>query len=1110
MVVTSPISFMDALREHRLIDAVHFHELQSLSQPRGWDAHGAAQYTISQNWLTPFQVNQILQGHGASLLFGHYVLLERLGEGGMAKVFKARHRLLDRIVALKVIRPEYLNKPEAVTRFRREVQAAAQLSHPNIVLALDAGEMEGQQYFVMQYVEGNDLARLVKAKGPLSADRACDFIHQAALGLQHIHENGLVHRDIKPSNLMLTRGPSSADRRVVKILDMGLARSCLPDDSAGNMELTHTGVLIGTPEYLAPEQAADPHGADIRADLYSLGCTFYYLLTGQVPFPGGTTIEKLFKHRLEQPRPLAQLCPQVPAEVAAVVNRLMAKNPDERYQVPANVAAALKGLASGAAGIQAGNASAARLSSAGVATEIANGRTHPEIAEMPAATSGPGKPKSSPLRWKHLVPAAVVGAGFLFALPMLLSWPARPAEERKAEAVETPEDKAQAAVGALVARADQPQADRAAIRQELLELRARFPGSRAAQRAAELLGRLPSPLDALDPASVPPDGHVDGPSGIEVAHVLGEVRLRHGVPVGAMALSADGRRIAAGGDSRLVHIWDAATGKREALLAGHQASITSVAWSPDGKFLVSGSFDGSARLWDGTTFKERHAFRHAGPVRTVAISPDGRLIASAGHGGHGQHGGSIRIWGPDGKEQFRLDGHHGAVRALAFAPSGPVLASAGEDKTVRLWDVVQHKENAKLTGHQGPVLALAFVADGLTLASGGVDKALRLWDVEQKKERAPARDMGQIVAGISGIPRTPLLAVAVHDGVLHLLDLSNGQEKAALRGHFGAVMATSASAAGPLLASSGHDGSIRLWDPVKHKETTPSKGASTVSTVALSPDDQTLALGHHGGRIRLWDLVARKELTSFDRHQHGVATLAFSPDGKLLFSGGLDHMAILWDLARRKERYILPGHRATVSALAFAPNGTLAASASHDGTARLWDLATGRERNVLSGHAHALTAVAFSADGKLVATGAADKTLRLWDAATGREKEKFPDFAGDLAFLADGRTVVSGVAHNGVRLWDTFKPRSDDVKLLPGLTVPLRSVALAPDGKTLALGGSDGRLVLWKPTANREQTQWILPGAVVGTTFSGDGRHLVCQLNTGAVYVLRIAPTPRK
>jgi CheY-like chemotaxis protein len=288
-----------------------------------------------------------------------YEILGELGRGGMGVVYKARHLTMNRLVALKVIHQDYLTNPHAVRRFYQEIQATARLFHPNIVVAHDAGQVGSTHYLTMEFVDGISLSRLVKQSGPLPVAQACDFIRQAALGLQHAHERGLVHRDINPANLMVTgaglsgaapvepgaQGLSVAAGCHLKILDMGLARLRQPADTpASAQDLTHEGRWMGTVDYIAPEQWMDARAVDIRADLYSLGCTFYYLLTGKVPFPDGNAIEKMLKHHSEEPMPVEQLRPEVGPEVVALVRRLMAKQSANRYQTPAELLEALQAL----------------------------------------------------------------------------------------------------------------------------------------------------------------------------------------------------------------------------------------------------------------------------------------------------------------------------------------------------------------------------------------------------------------------------------------------------------------------------------------------------------------------------------------------------------------------------------------------------------------------------------------------------------------------------------------------------------------------------------------------------------------------------------------------
>jgi DNA-binding response OmpR family regulator len=282
------------------------------------------------------------------ITLGEYQILEELGRGGMGAVFKARHARMNRLVALKVIDKEYLANPDAVRRFYKEIEAASQLSHPNIVIAYDAGQVDDTHYFAMEYVPGIDLDRLVQQRGRLNIRKACDYIRQAALGLQHAHERGMVHRDIKPSNLIVTIAdetavsnskPGAAAEATVKILDMGLAR--LGSGGSGEGQdgaLTQEGKILGTADFMAPEQWRDARKVDIRSDLYSLGCTLYFLLTAQLPFPNAEPMEKMLKHCLDQPTPVEQLRPEVPEKVITVVRRLMAKKPEARYQAPRELA----------------------------------------------------------------------------------------------------------------------------------------------------------------------------------------------------------------------------------------------------------------------------------------------------------------------------------------------------------------------------------------------------------------------------------------------------------------------------------------------------------------------------------------------------------------------------------------------------------------------------------------------------------------------------------------------------------------------------------------------------------------------------------------------------
>jgi serine/threonine protein kinase len=289
--------------------------------------------------LTPYQAAAIRQGKTKGLLIGNYVVLDKIASGGMGLVLRAFHRQHERVVALKLLPPSFSRDRAAVKRFRREAAAVARFRHPNLVSAIDSGETHGLLYLVMEFVEGRDLSRTVRETGPMSVAKAIDCIVQAARGLQEAHDHGIIHRDIKPANLLLD------STGVVKVLDLGLARVNQPQELVGadgsELELTISGSIVGTVDYMSPEQAFDPRLADGRSDIYSLGCTLHFLLTGKPPFGGQTFMERLLAHR-EQPIPSLRASRRdVSAGLDATFQSLLAKSPAAR---PATMADVVKEL----------------------------------------------------------------------------------------------------------------------------------------------------------------------------------------------------------------------------------------------------------------------------------------------------------------------------------------------------------------------------------------------------------------------------------------------------------------------------------------------------------------------------------------------------------------------------------------------------------------------------------------------------------------------------------------------------------------------------------------------------------------------------------------------
>ncbi len=344
MAVSSVQDFLPLIEKSNLLLP------EQVAEVRTWpeqEPKTLAARMVTAGWITRWQSHQLLAGRSQQFFLGKYKLLELIGQGGMGSVYKAVRPGVGRIVALKVMSRQVLKQPKAVTRFLREIRSAAAVDHPNLVRAYDA-DCDGDTYFlVMEYVAGRNLKSWIIEEKTLPVGWSCECIRQAAVGLEHAFEQGMVHRDIKPSNLLVTQDEGDG-LPLVKILDLGLARFASETQEDG--ELTRSGQVLGTPDYIAPEQARNTKTADIRADIFSLGCTLFEMLTGRLPFPGDSVMEKLMA-RATQDAPSVRLYrPDVPPELEAVVARMLARDPRDRFATPAHVARALAPFAIGTSG----------------------------------------------------------------------------------------------------------------------------------------------------------------------------------------------------------------------------------------------------------------------------------------------------------------------------------------------------------------------------------------------------------------------------------------------------------------------------------------------------------------------------------------------------------------------------------------------------------------------------------------------------------------------------------------------------------------------------------------------------------------------------------------
>ncbi|MBL8825737.1 MAG: serine/threonine protein kinase [Planctomycetaceae bacterium] len=401
--------FLELLRRSDLVDAKSLDKsLAELSAQKGeaalLDGDLVSEHLINAGLITAWQRDKLMEGRHKGFFVGKYKLHSLLGAGGMSHVYLAEHRQMRRRVAIKVLPKAKTNNTSYLERFYLEARAAAALDHPNIVRAydIDFDEEQNVHYFVMEYVQGRDLQATVKQRGPLPYAEAAEFIRQAALGLEHAHQVGMVHRDIKPANLLIDL------KGTVRILDMGLARFDEPekDNEKASLTVTHEENVLGTADYLAPEQAINSHSVDARADIYSLGCTLYYLLTGRPPFPEGTITQRLLKHQTAEPAPIVKTRPDAPQEIVDICRKMMAKKPENRFQTTGDVATALTGFISAVRG------------DSGVLA--ASGTASAKVGGSDSNLRGRGDGGSGPLRTDGVESAPNAGSPFQDTAPNLM------------------------------------------------------------------------------------------------------------------------------------------------------------------------------------------------------------------------------------------------------------------------------------------------------------------------------------------------------------------------------------------------------------------------------------------------------------------------------------------------------------------------------------------------------------------------------------------------------------------------------------------------------------------------------------------------------------------
>jgi WD40 repeat protein len=1073
-----------------------------------------------------------------------YEIQKELGRGGMGVVYLARQEKLNRLVALKMIRAGGHADEQDRQRFLAEAEAVARLQHPNIVTLHEFGEHNELPYFTLEYVAGGSLhARL--REGPLPPRTAAPLVELLARGIDYAHQHGIIHRDLKPANILLQkdegRRMKDEDREatvsnssfilhpssfVPKITDFGLVKRVTSPEGS----LTASGAVLGTPSYMAPEQArGEAKRVGPAADIYALGAILYECLTGRPPFQGPTSMDTLWQVLNEEPVPPSRLQPKVPRDLETICLKCLQKAPGQRYGRAADLAEDLRRFAA-----------------------------HEPILARPApAWRRLGK-------WARRRPAlAMLGVVSLLALLSLLVsgllWNAQ-LQLALGDAHEAQEE---AATQRAVAR--QARTEGEAFRTEAE--REKVAGKALRQQAQEIKTQAEAKLDqasrilfATQLADVNTWWQRDPGRALELLndpqrcpvylrdftwgyyHRLckrDRLTLPGNSELGqSPAFAPHGTTLALGGSDGLVRLVDTATGQNRELRHPGSAPVLATAYAPNGQTLACADAAGVVYLWDLQGPRLRATLKgHQGPVMALAFSEDSRTLVSGG--GPADDKGEVRLWDAvQGTALEALPGPMKKVTALALPAEGKTLAVATWQDGVTLWDLPARRPGQPLPLN-GLVAALAYAPDGKELAAACADGLIHLIDPATGKQRATLQGNAAGVYSVAYLPDGQTLAAGYESGPIMLWDRRGKTVRANLRGHAGRVYRLACSADGRRLAARDQRGGVKVWDLGEERvaqtliPVNTAKGAlkqllgkvrpgmvgpSRVHAIAFAPGGRQLASDAPDHSIFLWDAETGKREAILPAHPGGISALAYHPQGRLLASAGYAHRINLYDLKSQQIMAVLEGHTGPVDAVAFSPDGRTLASASWDGTVRFWDAAQAREQSSTS-LGKQLTSLAYAPDGKTLAVTADDGTVRLLDPLTRQVRRTLSGhhgWASAVAYSADGRWLASADGEGHIQLWDAA---TGERRLRwQGRRAWIYSLVFAPDGRALASGSggwedvslTSGVVTLWDPVTGKERASWREHTAPVQTVaFADTGRLLASASWDGTVRLWRADPYPR-